>query len=89
MVEGLSRGTALNGIGSSVEVSSSDVIHEGAEESRSIDGIEVVHVGISSPDFSQKLQPDTPAAYVLGMCFQLNSLFLGASCASPAIQEVW
>ena len=62
MVEGLSSGIAPNGIESFVEVSPSDIIHEGAEESRSIDWIEVVHVGIISPDFSQKFQPDTPAA---------------------------
>jgi hypothetical protein len=77
IIEGRSRGIALNGMSSFVEVSTSDSFHKCTEESDLIDGGECFHEGIISPDLSQKLHPDIPAAIELGVCRQLNSLLLG------------
>ena len=77
IIKGRLHSIALNGISAFVEVASFDRFHKCAEESDLIEGGECFREGISSPNFSQKLQPDIPAAIKIGMCHQLNSLLLG------------
>ena len=73
---GLGRGVARNGI-LATEQSMSVSIHEGAEDSGAIDWCECFKIGIGDFGSSEEVQPVTPAAIVLGLRRQTNSLFLG------------
>ena len=73
---GLGRGVSRNGI-LATERSVFVSIHEGAEDPGTIDRCVSIKIGIGDAASPEEVQPVTPAAIVLCLGRQTNSLFLG------------